>query len=260
MAFFEEGGGSSGGTIDVPDALRFATTAERDAFFTANPARLRKDVYCTVANQLQRYSGAAWENTAVALKGDKGDDGIIPRWQFSENGESGWIDTLDVAVHKYWRWSIDNGVTWTPNGIRYNAEANVSIATAQDVGVVKPGTTLTITNDGTLEVAISPTGIKFVDDEAARLALPAATGAQIATQGDTGETFGIEAGQDPADPANWTKLGSVALNVQSFNGRMGTVLPGPDDYTHDLVRVTDPNTTRKYVLAVRDGVPGLLEV
>lgn len=133
-------------------------------------------------------------------------------------------------------------------------------ATASELGGIKIGGTLQIDGSGVVNVAISPTAIKIVADETARLAIPQSTGAQLVIQQDTGVTWGIEANQDPSVPANWKSLGSTATSVVSFNGRIGGVTPEFDDYQADLVPATDQTDGKKYVFAVQNGVPGIVEV
>ncbi|QDP55686.1 MAG: hypothetical protein Tp138OMZ00d2C19078241_18 [Prokaryotic dsDNA virus sp.] len=133
-------------------------------------------------------------------------------------------------------------------------------ATSSELGGIKIGGTLQIDGSGVVNVAISPTAIKIVADQAARIAIPQSTGAQIAIQQDTGETWGIEANQDPSIPANWKQIGTVATSVVSFNGRSGGVNPEFDDYQADMVPATDASDGKKYVFAVQNGVPGIVEV
>lgn len=48
-------------------------------------------------------------------------------FQYSADGSTSWTETLDPAVHKYWRWSVDNGASFSPNNIPYNpSEASLS--------------------------------------------------------------------------------------------------------------------------------------
>ena len=88
MSIFYSKNGGGGGTINVPDSLRFANTIDRDGYFVTNPTKLQKDVYVTVVDQLQRYNGDAFENTAVVIKGQRGEVG--------QQGEVG--DHVDSAA------------------------------------------------------------------------------------------------------------------------------------------------------------------
>jgi hypothetical protein len=127
------------------------------------------------------------------------------------------------------------------------------------LGMAKLGTTLSVDANGVLNSTISPTGIKIVTNQAARLALPTSSGAMLAIQQDNGFTYGIEANQDSSVNANWKQIGTVATNVVSFNGRNGAVVPANTDYTLGMIKATDTVTTKKYVIEIRDGVVGLLE-
>ena len=113
---------SSGGTIDVPDSLRFADTIVRDDYFVINPSKLKTNVYVTVAGQLQRYNGEFFEDTSVVIKGDDGDNAPQMKIQYSSTGVDGWTETLNKAIHKYWRWSTDGGNTWSSDGVKYSAD------------------------------------------------------------------------------------------------------------------------------------------
>jgi hypothetical protein len=103
-------------------------------------------------------------------------------------------------------------------------------------GVAKIGTTMSVNGDGELNTSISPTGIKIVANQAARLAITVTGGAILAIQQDNGFTYGIEANQDPATLANWKQIGTVATSVVSFNGRNGAVLPAAGDYSQKQIK------------------------
>ncbi len=128
------GTGSGGGSLSVPDDLIFANTTDRNNFFTANPSRLRKDVYVSVAGQLQKYVVDTFQDVSAVIKGPNGQDGQdAPEvlFQYSVNGTSGWSDTLNTSVHKYWRWSTDGGTTWSPDSIKFSAEDSGAGLTTQ---------------------------------------------------------------------------------------------------------------------------------
>lgn len=133
-------------------------------------------------------------------------------------------------------------------------------ATGTELGGIKIGGTLQVDGSGIVNVAISPTAIKIVADQTARLAIPRSTGAQLAIQQDTGDTWGIEANQDPSVLGSWKRIGTSATSVVSFNGRIGGVTPEFDDYQADLIPATDASDGKKYVFAVQNGVPGIVEV
>lgn len=39
--------------------------------------------------------------------------------QYSADGRTGWTTTLDTAIHKYWRWSTDGGITFSPDLVNF---------------------------------------------------------------------------------------------------------------------------------------------
>lgn len=61
----------------------------------------------------------------TTLKGAKGDAAENVRYQFSIGTSGPWVESdefvLNPDIYIYWRWSVDNGVTWSPNGIRFQA-------------------------------------------------------------------------------------------------------------------------------------------
>lgn len=303
---------SEGGSINVPDSLRFANTIDRDDYFTTNPSKLKIDVYVTVAGQLQRYNGEAFEDTSVVIKGDSGEDAPQMAIQYSATGNSGWQNTVNLSIHKYWRWSTDGGTTWSPDFVKFSGDGGSGVpepysmiiganerlqlykdgsliqeqdetgswilgneafhagnAAAQAtslnsltgnerllasavrdypvmsetiLGMAKLGATMSVNGNGELDTAISPTGIKIVADETARLAIPVSGGAILAIQQDTGFTYGIEASEDTSVIGNWRQIGTVATSVVSFNGRNGAVLPANGDYTQDQIKTVHDDT------------------
>lgn len=77
-----------------------------------------------------------------------------------------------------------------------------------------------------------PVGRKVnVANQASRLALAPYADLTIAYQSDTGDAWGLDANDDPAITANWSKLGNAqAVGVSSFNGRTGSIGPQTGDY------------------------------
>lgn len=69
---------------------------------------------CTV-----EYNGKSFSNEITFARiytgkdGEMGSSAPAVRAQYSENGSSGWTSTLNSSLHKYIRFSYDNGNTWT---------------------------------------------------------------------------------------------------------------------------------------------------
>lgn len=491
-------GDSSSGAITVPNDLIFTSNIQRDTFFNTNPSILVDDLFISVGGQLQKYVDDVWKDVSAVIKGESGQDAEEVKFQYSANGDSGWSDSLNSAIHKYWRWSTDGGLTWKPvppQKAKYSADSSGggvpepfeyavspsgklqllkdgaviqeqdetgawianSVATgtgslhfgdlhsvgsggenitflntdsniawyptwagvstdgvqsvemssrwhgdllnsepvglsatsgsvpyldtftaASDVaffyldiiptetfngrlrwiatkstgkevasfyfdadytsglqglvpfkyplwisagqsftveiikddgsklsvrpslsqptkpwrrthyrefvdykvfhennpelqaqalnsltgsdrlsanairdfpimsstvlGMAKLGTTMSIDGNGVINTAISPTGIKIVADEAARLSIPVSGGAILSIQQDNGFTYGIEAGEDTSVTGNWKQIGTVATNVVSFNGRNGAVVPTAGDYELSQIKVVNDDT------------------
>lgn len=79
---FPFAGSSSGGggTLDVPSSQIFETTAERDAYFTANPDKLVEGAQCIVLTDppeglYQVYTNGAWEDRSAVVQGPQGEKG-----------------------------------------------------------------------------------------------------------------------------------------------------------------------------------------
>lgn len=503
-------GGS--GSLSIRDDNFFANMIDRDDYFTVNPSKLLKGVYISVNGELQRYDGDTWIDVTPIVEGRSGEDAPMLLIQYSANGATGWSETINTSLHKYWRWATDGGITWSPNGVRYSAastangvpdpyslqvggdgklqllkdglliqeqdetgswisnsvrtgtgslhlgelhsfgsggentvtvnsdsniayypawsgvstdgstrvnmsarvhsevlleEANGALSTpivdynynytsSTDLvfyyldiipaenytgrlrwtvvkstgkeaaafffdvnatsgnevvvpfkyplwakagqqfalsitkedgsylkvkagtinpsepwrrnhyatfidhavyhqgnntevvsglssltgvdrlpasairdfpimaptvkGMAKLGATMSINGSGELNTAISPTGIKIVADEAARLSIPIAGGAILAIQQDSGFTYGIEAGEDTSVVGNWKQIGTVATDVVSFNGRNGAVVSEAGDYNMDQIEIADQTTPVKYVFRVESGVPYIEEI
>jgi hypothetical protein len=74
-----EWGGESG-SLSVPNDQFFDTEDDRDEFFEQNPDRLDPKhgdyaPHCVCDDQLQKYTGAKWQDITPTLKGKKGDKG-----------------------------------------------------------------------------------------------------------------------------------------------------------------------------------------
>lgn len=86
-------GGSGGGALSINENHNFADNTERDAYFTANPTELVKDVVIAVGATFQRWSGTAWIDTTYIVKGPKGDTGATgaqgPKGETGDVGPQG---------------------------------------------------------------------------------------------------------------------------------------------------------------------------
>jgi len=134
-----------------------------------------------------------------------------------------------------------------------NAIRNFPVMSSTKLGMAKLGATMSITGNGELNTSVSPTGIKIVADESARLAIPMSGGAILAIQQDNGFTYGIEANEDTSVALNWSRIGTVATNVVSYNGRNGAVLPTTGDYTQDQIKTVHDDTLVEGWLGVDNG-------
>lgn len=144
--------------------------------------------------------------------------------------------------------------------VTFSAIRDVPTMSSAVAGIAKLGPTMTINGLGELNTSVSPTSIPIVANQAARLAIPQSGGTMLAIQQDNGNTYGIEANQDPSVLSNWKQIGTVATSVVSFNGRSGAVIPTTGDYVMEQVPMTDITTAVKYTFRVDNGVPYLEEI
>ena len=112
-----------GGSLVIDDDNFFASTAARDAYFVANPTKLTSGKSISVAGELQKRVGTAWVDVTPVVQGAAGASSPVTKLQYSTTGDSAWSNTLDAANHIYWRWSVDNGVTWSANFVKFKGEA-----------------------------------------------------------------------------------------------------------------------------------------
>ena len=82
--------GCGGGTISVPSDQIFNSEAERDAYFTSNPAKLFEGAQCVITTNppsglYQVYSSGAWEDRSNLIRGEGAPDaasysGFVNGW------------------------------------------------------------------------------------------------------------------------------------------------------------------------------------
>ena len=116
------GGASGGGLLTLPSEFIFTDSIERDDYFSSNPSKLKDDMHVSVGGSLQKYIEQTWVDTSAVIKGQKGDSANNLMIQYSSTGDSGWSGTINLALHKYWRWSLDGGSTWSPNYVKFSGE------------------------------------------------------------------------------------------------------------------------------------------
>lgn len=83
-------------SVDINAGHSFATTTDRDTFFTTNPTQLKANMYIYCNGQLQQYINSAWEVKSTAIQGNKGDTGITPHIDSTTN--NWFIDTVDTGI------------------------------------------------------------------------------------------------------------------------------------------------------------------
>lgn len=120
MSVVRGGGGS--GSINIPNDSFFATTIERDNFFQTNPSRLVVDAKCVINGDLQQYNGDSWVIVTPIVRGPAGQSAPSMLIQYSADGSAGWTEALNASIHRFWRWSIDGGLTWSPDNVKYTSD------------------------------------------------------------------------------------------------------------------------------------------
>lgn len=71
------GSGGGGGSLVIPDNFFFATEADRDSYFLANPNELRNGIMVIVDGVLQKYVTPNWENMTAVITGPTGPEGPV---------------------------------------------------------------------------------------------------------------------------------------------------------------------------------------
>jgi hypothetical protein len=114
MPFVIGGGSGGGGSLSVRDEFVFNNVVARDDYFTLNPSKLQENINVVVNGELQKHSNGSFVDITPVIRGGKGTDAPQLIIEYSANGSTGWSATLNPALHKFWRWSVDGGVTWSP--------------------------------------------------------------------------------------------------------------------------------------------------
>lgn len=93
-------------SVDINSGHSFATTTDRDTFFTTNPTQLKANMYIYCNGQLQQYINSAWEVRSTAIKGSKGDKGDKGDAGIDGTNGTNGIDGVDgVGIQSV----VDNG-------------------------------------------------------------------------------------------------------------------------------------------------------
>lgn len=92
--------------------------------------------------------------------------------QYSEDGQNNWTTSLNPVTHSFWRWSTDNGVSFSPNGIRFKPEVVDNFGwynydNSMPLQRIQPTTWTTLMNNGLgplTNKAYKPSGMSEVLD------------------------------------------------------------------------------------------------
>lgn len=120
-------GGGSGGALAIRSQYMFADESARDTYFATNSLELVKDVYVSAAGVLYQWNEIAWVNVTPIIQGPSGTNAPSQLFEYSSSGDSGWTSDLNTSIHKFWRWSTNNGATWTPNYVRFKGEGGGAV-------------------------------------------------------------------------------------------------------------------------------------
>lgn len=101
-------------SLAVRDEFIFNSSIDRDDYFAVNPSKLKENINVVVSGKLQKYSDGNFVDISPVIQGGRGAAAPETIFQYSSDGATGWSNTLNSALHKYWRWSSDGGNTWSP--------------------------------------------------------------------------------------------------------------------------------------------------
>lgn len=124
---------------------------------------------CKVAYQgLNGYNEITFVLTQSGLNGQSGEDAHDVIAEYSINGTDDWLDTFDASMHKYIRFSYNNGVSWgmpikivgdDGTSVQIKGMAYVNQSLSQD----DVGTELTLYTDTTFNTPIETIGLQHGD-------------------------------------------------------------------------------------------------
>ena len=112
--------GDGGGALDIPSDQIFNSNAERDSFFTNNPAKLFEGAQCVVLTSppeglYQVYTSGSWENRSAIIQGPQGPKGDAGGLDFT-NLSPNTVPIVNGTADEL----IDSGITETANNIVVN--------------------------------------------------------------------------------------------------------------------------------------------
>lgn len=130
------GKGGTGGGLAVKNKHIFPDNSARDAYFANNPLEQEEGLHISVNKTLQKYIDGMWTDMSAVVKGDPAP---AMKFQFSANGDGAWENVLNTGIHRYWRWSIDDGLTWSPNYVPFSGGGSGSVPAPYSMSVSPEG-------------------------------------------------------------------------------------------------------------------------
>lgn len=178
----------------APDQV-FESTIQRNEYYAANPSKKVNGTSCSTAGIIERW--------------DEVGNSFIPLTSSASGGDH----SAEITALQAKEVEQDNRLT--------SAEGSLLNKATLVAGKIPYE-----------QLPEFPVGRKVnVANRAARLALPVYADLTIAYESDTADAWGLDANDDPAIDANWSKLGSAqGIGVASFNGRTGNIGPMTGDY------------------------------
>lgn len=114
------GGSGEGGIPSLSNDVIFPSNVERDAYFAANPEKLKDGVLVSSGGVLQKWDSntSSFVDITPVISGKDAPELVI---QYSATGVDGWETTLNTSTHKYWRWSTNGGVTFSADSVPFTS-------------------------------------------------------------------------------------------------------------------------------------------